>query len=560
MQQLASNTDAAAALQDVDFSISTEDLARDPQATLEAAAKSLGLSVNEVAQLVIGSAQMPGSSIESPVLNDCRALPPVTPDNRRNLRAPAMGSFMPTSSKSVHRAVIDGSNQAPSPFTSRHGTQRKGLASRKHQTSHSTPSAKRIRRGSLVNPASSSQAAEISENDNDASSTHEPTEIDEMDLDDVMDASLLWRNSYSSSPPHGNAEEKAGKKSPAMRATVRRSSGGTPTSPKGTGLNLNAVARWHRIPMGAFRDGQVSASAAKQQPLGAFLLTRTRGGNQAGKGLSSRNDDQSPFRGRTQGESIHLGQAPKTITQDSFMVSPVLWPSRHTGQGGSSSSGGIGQNGMRSGPAQMSSYAQPDGRKLMTRREKRERKARKATLKAALRAGNNLETESTSISQNGSPMPMAVTEADLLRSPSATLPHLSITDASPHVSPMLPSKSLPPSSLSRVQDVTMSAEQNGHRPNKGKMGHGAATAPMDIPSAWQSSPFAGAAHHGSSGTGQNGSFPSTSPSSASSQHQPPSSVFGMPLHSPLFGSIFNPPNLGFRDDLDERDEEGVLTI
>ncbi|PWN35767.1 uncharacterized protein FA14DRAFT_179134 [Meira miltonrushii] len=585
----------SATLQDVDFSISTEDLARDPQATLEAAAKSLGLTVDEVAQLVIGSAAstsnnadgnvqasgIPNAAYLSPEMNNVPLPIPVTPDQQRYQafrRAPLMGSFMPTSSKGIHRAVIDGSSQAPSPFSNRFGTQRKGLANgKKRQPSQSMSSAKRLRRESAASMALNSEYSENHETQPEED-MHE--DIDEMDLDDVMDASMMWRGSYSSSPPHGSLEEKAGslgKKSPAMRPSSARkasNAGASATSlEKSTGLNLNAVARWHRIPMGAFRDGQVTASHAgsssnvmanQQQPLGSFLLTRARGGGQHGgkNGASSRAQaEHSPFRGRTRGDSIHLGQAPKMTTmRDAFIVSPVLWPSNSNGQavpnvqlGGHHQVNQLvqGQNGAN------------DTRKMTTRREKRERKARRAALKSALESA---ATEDVPDSSSQSPSTQVTNAGSaLLDSPSTALPRLSITDASPHGSPLASkSKLLPPSGLSK--EITGEKVSEFAVPDIAASGKNKASGAIDIPSssAFSSSPSLTGMTHGSQAGVTNtmsGSMPTTSPSSSlSSQHQPPSSVFGMPLHSPLFGSILNPTNLGFRDDLDERDEEGILTI
>jgi len=46
---------------------------------------------------------------------------------------PEMGSFMPASAKSVHRAVLDGSRKAPSPFASRLALQSRGLSRKRNQ-------------------------------------------------------------------------------------------------------------------------------------------------------------------------------------------------------------------------------------------------------------------------------------------------------------------------------------------------------------------------------------------------------------------------------------------
>lgn len=586
------------ALQDVDFSISTEDLARDPKATLEAAAKSLGLTVDEVAQLVIGSAAstsnnaeangqasgMPNAAYLSPEMSNVPLPIPVTPDQQRYQafrRAPLMGSFMPTSSKGIHRAVIDGSNQAPSPFSNRFGTQRKGLANgKKRQPSQSTPSAKRLRRESAASMALNSEYSENHEN-NAQPEENINEEIDEMDLDDVMDSSMMWRGSYSSSPPHGSVEEKAGslgKKSPAIRpSSMRKASnaGAAASSPdKSTGLNLNAVARWHRIPMGAFRDGQVTASHAgsssnvmanQQQPLGSFLLTRARGGGQHGgkNGASSRSQaEHSPFRGRTRGDSIHLGQAPKMTTmRDAFIVSPVLWPSNSNGQALSGAQLGAHHQINQVGQGQIGAN---DTRKMTTRREKRERKARRAALKSTLESAATEDLPDPS-AQSPSNQASNTGSAALLDSPSTALPRLSITDASPHGSPLASKpNTLPPSGLSK--EISGEKVSEFAIPDTAASAKNKISGAIDIPSssAFSSSPSMNGMPNGSQIGGTNpmsGSMPTTSPSSSlSSQHQPPSSVFGMPLHSPLFGSILNPTNLGFRDDLDERDEDGILSI
>lgn len=481
-------------IKNIDFSISTEALARDPQGTLENAAQSLGISVDDVAKLVAG---IDGEVTSMPTPPSQQlGLPPVTPE-QSSASKPQMGSFMPTSSKSVHRAVIDGSRQAPSPFTARHGTQKRGLAHRRRHTGESTPSMKRARKMSLSDSNQQPLSAAEGASESGASTStrnHSPfAEEEVMDLDDVMDASLLWRGSISSSPPRDDDTPK--KTSPVLRASKRAS--GTPASPNLAGFNYNAVARWNRIPMGAFRDGQGSAS--QTHPLGTYLLTRSRG--QREKGHSQRGwTEHSPFRGRSQGDTIHLGPIP-AATRDSFMVSPVLWPVRPV----------HGSNYAQTSSGQVARIEPPNGsdhRKMTTRREKREKRARRAAMRAVP------TDQANSAATSGAPSPSG-------ESPSSALPRLSITDPSPRGSPTPAQKR----QASAPIDIVRS------------------TSPT-YASVAQSSP-------------QQASSLSTSPSS---QQQPPSSVFGMPLHSPLFSGLLHPPNLGFRDDLEERDEEGVLTI
>ena len=207
---------------ELDFSISTEALARDPKGTLESAAKSLGLTPDEVARLVAGiegetisipeTASVPSSrsddqdsqgakpiALNSPATPTLDALPS-TPEQRQSTSKPPMGSFIPTSSKAVHRAVIDGSRQAPSPFANRHGMQKRGLANRKRQPSMTTPSSKRIRRFSSADVASQQGGTgeETSEGGT-KSSSRQASPVDPMELDDVVDASMLWRSTYSTS-------------------------------------------------------------------------------------------------------------------------------------------------------------------------------------------------------------------------------------------------------------------------------------------------------------------------------------------------------------------------
>lgn len=599
--------DNGGTIKDVDFTISTEALARDPKNTLETAARNLGITPDEVARMVAGIGQS-GHHLLTPPMQQ-RAPLPTTPEGTQRTWAnkPQMGSFMPTSSKSVHRAVIDGSRQAPSPFTQRHGTQKRGLAARKRQSMLGTPSSKRLRRtsqsdGTLNVPTNS--AAEIASESGASASTRaqspSPAVDDDdgfhhddivMDLDDVMDASMMWRGNMSSSPPRedGVGQDSATKTRPALRG--RRSSTAAKKSPKLAGLNFDAVARWHRIPMAAFREGQLSSSSSTH-PLGTYLLSRQRGGH-AGKLGAQRNGgagsssaiEQSPFRSRGQSDEIHLGPIPAAANRDSFMVSPVLWPVRDRDMHASGSSSGAGalrhDTGLLYGTqAAAASSRKADGdtaRKTMTRRQKRERKARKDAIKAAIRESGAAEDSAVS-----SPSGTGKTRVHGLDSPSAGMPRLSITDPSPRASPsptvqgqqnkrsihglakssgsVAPSISQP--SASKPIDIPSASHPSAPAATPVSTIHASSPAFAGM-SSLPSAPSTAAYHqHVSGGTAGFAGSMSTSPASvaSSSQQQPPSSVFGMPLHSPLFSGLLNPPNLGFRDDLDEREEDGVLTI
>lgn len=528
-------------VEELDFSISTEALARDPQGTLEAAAKSLGLTTEEVARLVAGiqgENSSPMKKIDE--IQEDQANQIATPISK-----PQMGSFMPSSFKSIRRAVIDGNRQAPSPFSCRYGMQKRGLANHKRRSSIATPSSKRIRRFSSVDVASQ-QEATGEDTSEVPTSSREASPVDPMDLDDVLDATMLWRGSHSSSPPAEGEDEST----PVMRATKRPSNASTTASPSstGAGLNLNAFARWHRIPMGAFRDGQGAASSSMaQQPLGSFLLTRSSRAQQSQLNRKNKlmNQTHSPFRGRGQGDGIHLGTAPQQRhdpssangRSDAFVVSPVLWPVRNGAKEEGHNNAAIWYTPKVVNSVQNNTIP---GKTMMTKREKRQKRARKAALKAALQTANG-ETQSVA-SWNGSPAPSTLS-TNVNDSPVTAMPRLSITDTSPRASPNLRGKTpLPPSSL----------QQSYTNQNESRIPSSIA---MDIPKSNFTTTIATnpTSHNILSTSG-------SSQSSGGSLQQPPSSVFGVPLHSPLFGGILDPTNLGFCDDLEERDEEGILLI
>lgn len=601
-------------IEELDFSISTEDLVRDPEGTLRAAAKTLGLSPDDVARLVAGIQEdddATGASVASTPsaekdltgqqlsasTSSAIDIAPVTPDKRLATKPP-MGSFMPTSSKSIHRAVIDGSKQAPSPFANRHGTQKRGLATRKRHPSTSTPgSSKRPRRFSQLSGSGTAQESLTgAEEASEGRSSPEPPQIDPMELDDVLDADMLLRAGLSSSPtgddvmgtsPNGSKSSK----SPMLRASRRASEKSNGSS---SGLNLNAFARWHKIPMGAFRDGQ-GASSGPHQPLGTFLLTRGGGSNGAGSGgagqgsgsgrahamgrsaSARRQQEHSPFRGRGgQADLIHLGTAPRMLgsgskldemlangggeaaqaseraaRRDAFFVSPILWPVRGGGQVENQwRNVNGGQSSQPQSMVQQGGSAQTEGtRRVMTRREKRERKARR---RMALRTVGS----TPGIDSPAAPSTPQLPRGDPLNptdSPATALPRLSITDASPRHSPA------PNTTASMVPGAEV-ASTSGPR-----------STPILVPTtSKKQSPILGPREeeqqrHQQQQQQHSQSQLSTSASSSSSasgqQHQNlPSSVFGVPLHSPLFGSILQPNNLGFHDDLDERDADGTMAI
>lgn len=515
-------------VQEIDFSISTEALARDPQGTLELAAKTLGLTAEEVARLVAGIQE--GTSSNAKTAEEeaaaAAAAPTETPASK-----PKMGSFMPTSFKSVRRAVIDGNRQAPSPFSSRYSVQKRGLANHTRRPSIATPSSKRMRRSSTLDGNSQ---LDVAEDTSEVLSSNEGSPvINPMELDDVLDASMLWRGSHSSSPPAsiaGGLEDD--QKTPLVRATKRSSTSASTSapSPNSAGLNLNAFARWHRIPMGAFRDGQGAAtSSMAQQPLGSFLLTRSNRANasQSNRKNKASNQNHSPFRGRGEGDSIHLGAAPQhhgsSGLSDAFAVSPILWPVKHGAKEEGHNNAAIWYTPKTTTAVE----AQATPAKLMTtKREKRQKRARRAALKAALQ-----ETEVVA-SWGAASAGDHKDATSLTDSPATAMPRLSITDNSPRVSPTVRKTPLPASYLATSTSM-----------------------PMDIPAAATPIHAASVASNPVSH-----SILSTSGSSSGSLQQPPSSVFGIPLHSPLFGGIMEPPNLGFRDDLEDRDGEGILTI
>lgn len=359
---------------------------------------------------------------------------------------PEMGQFIPALSKSVHRAVIDGSHRAPSPFSKRtplkHGFGRRRAASRAGLSEDSLEHAlsapsrmKRKRSGGM--PYMAPQYGAISTTRPDSSPEPvSPEPLDAMDLGDVLDENLIWEiaSSDSEDEQSGNKELEDDSNAPRssknrMRRTDRSKLSGVP------GLNYNAFARWNRIPIGAFRDSQKQTGgshpspmsevyASHQRPTGAYLLThpfptsreqhlsnamtpparpssilrakeRSPFQRTVSQGVASPlhrtladasslqdpTTTQSPLQaslawapaseGRANATSRWMDQAgDHTVVGGHFLVSPKLTPVKHSSRGPNA-----GNLGAPSAPGPF-----PHSRKV-TKREKRERQARREAMK-----------------------------------------------------------------------------------------------------------------------------------------------------------------------------------
>ena len=567
------------------ITISTEALARDPEGTLKAAADALGVTIQEAASLVAG-VQLPdlsGETADGGLVNhgsstasfDRPMAPPKTPDQQRiaSLAKPQMGSFMPTSAKSVHRAVIDGSRKAPSPFSGKRSLEKKGLAKKRSANRRSSLmeegfSAKRLRRFSSANDAASA----LDEYSEIAPSSPEPAvEVDPMELDDVVDSSMIWRGTSSKSP---SPEADTGEGQEAGRRSSLRSGRKTASAP---GLNLNAFARWHKIPMGSFRDSQAAPVPSQnafqqqqqhQQPLGTFLLTRSQG-------QSARQRTSSPFRSSSnavrhpemfsisplhqshEGASKEPDRSGESTTgrRRSFIISPVLFPTRGGAIPPPSSSSIAGPAaptysqvaGLRLGSSSATANGDAGsvasgnsaGPGRITRREKREKRARRAALLASQAEqgeGSSPQPLQDRRAVSASPMPttpllqlsslpeggVAYEEGD---SPATAFPRMRITDATPtprgspapHGPPNAGKDLLQPTSNLSAQPA------NGDAVDELSAQHDAA--PIEtMPSS--------ASQHDAEDKDRDASV------TASMSAALPSSACKTPLHSPLFGGIF----------------------
>ncbi|PKI85441.1 hypothetical protein MVES_000684 [Malassezia vespertilionis] len=132
-----------------------------------------------------------------------------------NFVKPEMGEFMPAMSKSVRRAVIDGSHRAPSPFIDRNrlqhalGRKRQGKGDAEDSLEHALQGSRRLKRKraptqnsfhALTNrgPLADLTSQNMSSN---------PESMDQgsmMDLCDVLDENLLWQEVDSQEPPCDN--------------------------------------------------------------------------------------------------------------------------------------------------------------------------------------------------------------------------------------------------------------------------------------------------------------------------------------------------------------------
>ncbi|CAO1615051.1 unnamed protein product [Parajaminaea phylloscopi] len=525
-----------------------------------------------------GSAQTPASAVLSTPLSSGKA------SERRHSetssRPPEMGSFIPSSSKSVHRAVIDGSKPAASPFTSKYSLQRKGLAGkRRSRRSSLTASVATTKRARFDSPASAmAPLDDVSEAPSSPEALGVTTSLP-MDLDDVVDGSLLWRSGDSSDTAGEDQDSDAASESTAGPSS--RTSRGISDS---IGLNVNAFSRWRKIPMGAFRDQQQQGARAmghriepsrgargaeRPQPVfGNFLLQRVSNNAQHDK-----RSDRSPFR-RTgsNGGSLHMvGPSPHATHLDrraeSFIVSPVLWPVRGSGGGRASLVDSYVTPlanvpvGTLDGTSDGMLVAGSSSNGKMTKREKRERKAKRAAMRAAARAEKERlrnEEIATSIAneiglavprtprvgggQGGSPNSVATVESTQLMSPTTALPRLSITEASPRASPAPLAVPKGPSNLQH--EAFHSSSNDGEQTSHG---------------AQQSHPSLQPNATGKLESHSPSQLPGNTPPTravAGNGHVPslPSSTFGPPLTSPLFGGLFAPLELnGHGDDDGEFD-------
>ena len=191
---------------------------------------------------------------------------------------PVMGQFMPAYSKSIHRAVIDGSHRTPSPFSTLHNMQR-GLRQKRsrQQSNHESldhaqnngPLSLRKRKHRDISDSSLFKSVQprLEQSNDGLDSSPEaqpqrPTNI--MDIGDVLDEGLL----YPGSSDDSSIDDSTSK----SRQEPRRSK----SSQNGT--YDRAIARWTRIPMGAFRSAQENGTPSSVPPISNAYLTHQRPG------------------------------------------------------------------------------------------------------------------------------------------------------------------------------------------------------------------------------------------------------------------------------------------
>lgn len=384
---------------------------------------------------------------------------------------PEMGQFIPALSKSVHRAVIDGSHRAPSPFSThtplKHGfgkrraASRGGLSEDSLEHALSAPSRMKRKRSETVPYVPAPYGAVSTARPDSSPEPMSPEPLDAMDLGDVLDENLIWEIASSDSGDEQPSNKELDDDSSARRSKNRTRRADRPKLSGTPGLNYNAFARWNRIPMGAFRDAQKQSGnshpspmsevyASHQRPTGTYLLThpfptsreqhlsnamtpparpssllrakeRSPFQRTASQGIvsplhrtladaSSLQDPtttQSPLHaslawaptseGRTHPSSRWMDQAgDHTVVGGHFLVSPKLTPVKHSSRGPNA-----GNLGAPSAPGPL-----PHSRKV-TKREKRERQARREAMKR-----DRLLSRSHSHEANDSPnSPLSYTDA-----------------------------------------------------------------------------------------------------------------------------------------------------
>ncbi|CAO1638777.1 unnamed protein product [Sympodiomycopsis kandeliae] len=488
---------------------------------------------------------------------------------------PAMGSFMPSSSKSIHRAVVDGSHKAASPFTSKHSLQRRGLAGRRRPrqssfSSHGTMKRPRRDDGSHLFAGQEEMFSEPSSSP-ETLKTSAPLP---MELDDVVDASMLWRSGDSSdgeTADNNDSDLSDSTAAPSQRSQSKTSDANGPSD--GFGLNANAFSRWRKIPMGAFREqqqgmlsggggtprnagnrnGLVRHGSAQQAFAGNYLLQRV--GHEA-----QRRQDHSPFRRNgNHGSSLHMvvpaAHSPLMPGHNQIIVSPVLWPVNKRSRGNDDMYDDDGS--MRppfvvrqSGGNELSN-GHPEGgsARKMTKREKRERKARRAMLRKAARAEREQVRSELTRSNTGDDGDGG---AGSTFNTAPSTPNIGTASAIPDY--LSPSKGM---GMPRLQITEASPRAS---PNPG-FSHGQSTNGNDAHQL-QSDNHSSQDHHMPPPSTLPGNTPPTH-AVADNSNVPslPSATFGPPLASPLFGGMFAPLNMSSADEHDlDREGEGVLQI
>ncbi|WFC98771.1 hypothetical protein MYAM1_001503 [Malassezia yamatoensis] len=250
-------------------------------------------------------------SISSSSNSECPATPYDTNAARGDLSQepesckPEMGRFIPATSKSVHRAVIDGSKQTPSPFSSykalQHGFGKLGTSTRLRSfddsdSSRYSMSARRKR----VRDEFEQGILDL-QNSEDLHATtpiwtwhpyeqrlgpESMSQQDVMDLGDVLDENLIREDLSSESDlddnPNDHQNDQEHSTGSQTSASQRRQADRMKSTEK-PGLNHNAFARWHRVPITAFRESQQGGNSmrgslsdpfsAHSRPSDTYLLT-----------------------------------------------------------------------------------------------------------------------------------------------------------------------------------------------------------------------------------------------------------------------------------------------